>query len=411
MKKIKKALFVLFALTPAVALLSGCGEETSEETSSTTQIDPDFHVDKNLIFGMDDIYWQEYSWKGISYTLEHQLFESLGVKSVRFWAHATWMLSNPTKVNEKNYQIARDSLDEIKDKGYQIIGLNHGSFKTEYIGETNSTVSSAKPPRDLSEGSKYRRWLEDYETSWYNLVNLFPEITIWEIDNETNNTDFMSRVGGGQFSKYQMAQITYDMMYYGSRGIHRANPNAVTVMGGLVVRGAENFLEDLYNMIYNVDGAGVWDSNNPDDYFQCACWHPYMSGFNKKSFINVNNSIYEVIKRREGKDKRVFLTEAGINDSNYSNNEELCAQYIVDMYEAVRDDLYYVESLHYYRMWDLEGKRYGLFTDPTQKREVGDYNIAAPKPAAFAFQKMTGATGDLHIYENYVLEHGVPPKP
>ena len=404
-----KKIIAAISIVSAVLTLPGCNQ--NHKKSEQPGPDSDFKVDKSLIYGMDDIYWQEYSWKGISYTKEHELFEALGVKSIRFWAHATWMLSSPTKVNEKQYQIARDSLDEIKDKGYQIIGLNHSSFKNDYIGETNSTTTTAKPPRDLTEGSKYRKWLEDYETSWYNLVTLFPEIKIWEIDNETNNTDFMKRVGGGQFSKHEMAEITYDMMYFGSKGIHRANPEAVTVMGGLVVRGAENFLEDLYDMILNVDGKGFWDSTNPDDYFQCACWHPYMSGFNKKSFIKTNNSIYEVVKRREGKDKRVFLTEAGINDSNYSNNEELCAQYIVDMYEAVRDDLYYVESLHYYRMWDLDGARYGLFTDPTEKRLTDDSNLAAPKPAAFAYQKMTGATGDLHIYENLVLENGVPPKP
>ena len=66
-------------------------------------------------------------------------------------------------------------MDEIKDKGYQIIGLNHGSFKNDYIGETNSTAATAKPPRDLKEGSRYLKWLEDYETSWYTLVNLFPD--------------------------------------------------------------------------------------------------------------------------------------------------------------------------------------------------------------------------------------------
>ena len=74
------------------------------------------------------------------------------------------------------------------------------------------------------------------------------------------------------------------------------------------------------------------------------------------------------------------------------------------------DDLYYVESLHYYRMWDLDGSRYGLFTNPLEPRQSDDSNMAAPKPAAFAYQNMTGATGDLHIYENYILENGVPAK-
>ena len=388
--------FLTLLLLPLL-LVTSCNKQEEPEEKP-------FEVDKQFVYGMTDIGWQEYEWSHISFTEQHKLYDALGVKSVRFWTHATWVLKDPYTVNEAGYKTARDSFNEIKDKGYLIIGLSHGSFKRMYLGQDNSSKGSAKPPRDLKEGSNYLKWLQEYEDSWYTLVGLFPEIEYWEIDNETNNTDFMSRVGGGQFSKVEMAQITYDMMYFASRGIHRANPNAKTVMGGLVMKGLEDFLENLYDLILNGD---QWDSTNPDDYFQVACWHPYMEGFNKKRFINLNNSIYEVVKRREGKDKKVFLTEAGFNDTNYNLNEEKIGQYVKDMYQAAKDDLYYVESLCYYRMWDLDSGRYGLFTNPTKLREGENApNKAAPKPAAYAYQEVAGGSGDLQSFEKYILENG-----
>ncbi len=398
MKKIR-----LLLLLPTVLLSTSC------EPFKKRNDDQNFSVDKSLIFGMDDIYWQEKQWSHISFTQEHKLFKALGVKSIRFWAHATWMLSDPTTVDQKQYQVARDSLDQIKDEGYQIIGMNHGSFKRNYT-EQYATTATAKPPRDLTPGSRYLKWLEDYEQSWYTLVQLFPEITYWEIDNETNNVDFMTKVGGGQFSQDEMAQITYDMMYFGSKGIHRGNPNAITVMGGLVVKSAATFIDKLYDLIYNVDNKGHWDSNNPDDYFQCAAWHPYMSGFSKRGFISINNEIYDVVKKREGKDKKVFLTEAGINDTNYSNDEAKCARFVKEMYEAARDDLYYVEAMHYYRMWDLDGARYGLFADPTKAREASanETNLrrGAAKAAAYAYQEIAGGSGDLNTFADYIELNG-----
>ena len=401
--KFKKS-FILSALT--VLALCSCGG--GEVSSSTSQEDKfDIPIDKSLVYGMTDIYWQEYSWSNISYTEEHKLFEALGVKSIRFWAHATWLLKDPETLDETGYGLARASFEQIKDKGYQIIGLNHGSFKNMYKGEQKYSVASSKPPRDLTEGSKYRQWLDDYEKSWFTVVNNMKEITYWEIDNETNNGAFMPRVGGGQFSKAEMAEITYDMMYFASRGIHRANPNAITVMGGLIVEGIENFLNDIYDLIE----SNTWGTTNPDDFFQIAAWHPYMQGFGKQRFINMNNNIYKVIRDREGKHKKVFFTEAGFDDNLYNNNEEKMAEYLKEMYDATKNDLPYVETLHYFRMWDedtaTKPTRWGLFTDPTKQREgANPPNRAAPKPAAFAYQEIAGGTGDLHSYENYIIEHG-----
>lgn len=39
---------------------------------------------------------------------------------------------------------------------------------------------------------------------------------------------------GEKLSTQELAALSADMLFYASRGIHRANPNAVTVMGGIV---------------------------------------------------------------------------------------------------------------------------------------------------------------------------------
>ena len=60
------------------------------------------------------------------------------------------------------------------------------------------------------------------------------------------------------------------MLYFASKGIHRANKDAITIMGGLVIDTAETFLEYIYD---NIEADDAY-SNYYDDYFQVAAWHP-----------------------------------------------------------------------------------------------------------------------------------------
>ena len=381
--------------------------EPPEEKPSEPVPEP-FEVDKTLTFGMTDICFQEYSWAGVDYHYSHALFEMLGVKSVRFWAHATEVLKDPMTVNENNYKLYREMFDDIKGK-FQIIGMSHTNFHKDYDGLVNSNSGSAKPPRDLTAGSKYLKWLDDYETSWYTLVSLFPEIEYWEIDNECNNIDFMHRIGSGvEFTIDQMAEIYYDMSYRASLGIHRANPDAKTVMGGIVTwtsptGSPQDWLNHLYDLI---EIKETWPSNNPDDFFQVACWHPYRSYINAEDYKEENDDIYNVIKYREGKDKKVFLTEAGFNEEWSQYTEQRQADDLEIMYEVVKK-LPYVESLHYYRMYDekMSAKaRFGLFTNHREINTKTNYPMAHPKKSAYKYQELAGGHGNLKIYENHLLE-------
>ena len=191
------------------------------------------------------------------------------------------------------------------------------------------------------------------------------------------------------------------MLYFASLGIHEANPEANTIMGGLITSSAEQFLQMIYDNIYADD---AW-SNYPDDYFQIACWHPYMDAFTESKFKRTNDDIYNVIKTNEKKDKKVFLTEFGWSEVNVSINR--INEFIPKAYKVL-NELSYVESAHYFRPFDNLGstwgaaseKQFGLFTDPvTHGADNSNEILAAPKITAYTYQTMAGGEGSLTIYQ------------
>lgn len=365
-------------------------------------------ANKEYIYGMGDLAWSEYSWnpegKKIDYKQTSKLMNTMGVKSVRVWLHCNWLMNDPNTYNEKGLALAKDIVSDLDSYGFQLIGMNHSNFHKS--GYSNSSSTVAKPARDLSDGSYYLTWLDEYETTWYNIVKEFPTITYWEIDNESNIDTFFEKLGGGSFSLREKAAIYTDMLYFASKGIHRANKDAITVMGGLVIDTAEAFLEYIYD---NIEADDAY-SNYYDDYFQVAAWHPYMDTFTKEKFKRTNDDIYAVIKNREGKDKKVFLTEFGFSEGAVSvANQE---KYIKDAYDVMKDELPYVESCHYFRMYDNLGstwgsskeKTFGLYTDPTDKGMInaeGKYQNEVkgnPKTTAYVYQNMAGGSGSLTFY-------------
>lgn len=387
----RKLLFLLALSVIGPTMLGGCSQVEEKPIS-----------DKQYIYGMTDLSGQE----DVDYHYTHKLYKNMGVKSVRLWLHCNWVMKSPTEYSPSGLTKMRAIYDDLKQGGFQIIAMNHSNFHK--TGEINSSKTTAKPHRDLSEGSYYLEWLNDLETTYYNLVSAFPDIEYWEIDNECNNDDFMPALGGVNFDLEEKAEVYYDMMYFASRGIHRANPNAKTVMGGLIVSNASSFLETIYDCI---EGKDSW-STNPDDYFQVGCWHPYLVNYNHEQFVTINNKIYNVIKKREGKDKKVFLTEIGWSENTGVKIEDQCS-YISDMYKTCKDDLPYVESAHYFRMYDEYAstwgsdaeKTFGLFYDPITEKvtETGEkIYLAQPKSTAYIYQQCSGGSGDLNIYKDFL---------
>lgn len=402
----KKHLFALASLCGAVLVLTACNNPAVSSSISKdfgSNYDPEnAMVDKSKIFGMCDLSWSDSSWSGINWEDEHQLIENLGAKSVRVWLHSNWLMTDPNTYNPTGLSLAHAIVDDWTNRGFQIIGMNHSNFHPS--GYKNSSSTTAKPERDTAEGSLYSQWLEDYETTWNHIVSEFPNVHYWEIDNEDNNDVFFDKLSGGTFSLQQKAEIYTDMLFRASKGIHEANPNAVTVMGGLIIDTAESFLQMIYNNIFSGDFGSMY----ADDYFQVACWHPYMANFNEKLFVSTNNDIYQVIKDNEEKDKKVFLTECGFSEVSVSPSK--ITQFVPQMYALCRDKLPYVESLHYFRMFDDLGstwgssaeKTFGLFTDPRSHGADGtNLLLGAPKTSAMAYQEAAGGSGSLTVYQDH----------
>ena len=400
--KLKNALLGIACLTALCACGTNAGGTSSMDYGD--HYDPkNAVVDKKFIFGMGDLSWSEKSWTEIDWQQTHALMNNLGVSSVRVWLHCNWVMSNSTTYHQKGLDLAKQIVSSHVQAGRQIIGMNHSNFHK--AGYKNSSSTTAKPSRDMNEGSYYLEWLADYETTWFNLVSAFPEIEYWEIDNEDNNDVFFPRLEGGNFSLREKADIYTDMLYYASRGIHRANPNAKTILGGLVLSGAETFLQYLYDNIASGDFGSIY----PDDYFQIACWHPYMPNFNRKLFLETNDGIYGVIKQNEKKDKKVFFTEMGFSEADVSAKR--IAEFVPALYTLCKEELPYLESVHYFRMydaldstWGSSGeKTFGLFTDP-KSHGVDNENptLAAPKTSAYKYQEVAGGTGSLTLYQDKI---------
>ena len=345
---------------------------------------------------------------------EIKLLKNLGVTSMRFWLQTNTYLYSPTRVNEEKCARAHNFLAKLIEADIMVVGVNHTNFN-------NGTNSSGKPARDLSNGSYYVEWLEDYYTTWKTLVTEFPEVTYWEIDNEVNNTDFMkNQYGESLLDQQDMADVATDIFYYASRAIHDANPNAKSVMGGLVglLSGRiKTFMEKLYVNIQSGEFGYFYGkedkknaSKNADDYFEIACWYPYMEGvFSKKLFKQANDEIYEVILKNEKKHKKVIFSEVGFSNRDYK--ETVSAKYVKNMFEVLQT-MPYVEQVHYYKMFDYADplkywtktiSRYGLFYDPDPSREYTNnendliVEAGAPKPAAYAFQEAAGGSGEINL--------------
>ncbi len=371
-------------------------------------------VDQTHLFGVCGLLIQNYWNTGLPWKESIDLYDALGVKTVRNWMHINWLLSDPTTVKTDVADWIHDSLKHQIDLGMRPIGVSFANLHPD--GYVNSSVGSARPARDLTEGSMYMQWLNDYEQSWYTMATEFPEVMFWEIDNENNNPAFCVKLDGGQFSKSQAAAIFTDMLFFASRGIHRANPKATTIMGGLTPETAAGFFQLMYDCIF---AEGSW-SPYPDDYFQIAAWHPFSDGLNASNATSLNTwltqqkRIYDVIKKNEGKDKKVFFTAVGWSD--ISTGEKAKLANIEALYTLAKTELKFVESIFLFRPFDysnatwasVKEKTFGLFNDPTDVmpgKTAEEYVLGAPKEAAYLYQRLAGGTGDLTIMQKWAVEN------
>lgn len=392
-KKIKNIISLLCAAALAVSVCA-CKKDDNASLS--------YEADQKYVYGMDYIVYEGIG-NGIDYVKAFELMKNLGVKSIRHWMHCDWFFDYKLNRNEANIALMHDILREAAKYDFQLVGMNHNNFN--FSGKT-----VAKLARDVSADSEYIKWLNLYEQTWYELAKEFPEINIWEIDNETNNVDFMPNAAGGQFSLQEMTDISTDLFYYGTKGVKRANPKAQTVMGGFVTWCGEEFLRGVYENIKS--GSFGEGSTDPDDYFDCLAWHPYTSMFNKQKFIEDNKAIYDIAMQYEKRAKKVYFTEVGGWD--HAQNSTKCAQYVKDLYDAIKSDLPFVEAAHYYRAFDNiidNGNNWGLFHDPNPERIDNLFgtsqraNPGSPKLSAYTYQEIAGGSGSLELLTTFLTDN------
>ncbi|MGN1077286.1 MAG: hypothetical protein ACI4ST_02105 [Candidatus Gallimonas sp.] len=425
MRHLKESAALLCAAVLSCAALSGCG-------SDSLPLDAQHGIaDQSNLYGMCYL-MEERSADSLDVETEVRLMRNLGVKTVRQWMHFSHFMKSPTELKENCTTTTNmhELLAACEEAGILNIGMNHHNFCTT---RTKASATAKPFARDVSDGSEYVQWLNDYYLSWYTLVSEFPEVEYWEIDNEVNNPGFMTDAAGqSSYSVKQMAEIATDMFYYASRAIHDANPEAKTIMGGLTEpnglgRGnTANFLQMLYDNVASGEYGYFYGredraaaSRDPDDYFMIACWHPYMQDFNRQHFIEINNEYYEIILKNERKHKKVFFTEIGWNDDSVGG-ESVSIRYLEEMYEAVAS-MPYVETVNVFKLYDngtlnnWDGPYYqywGLFHDadpahvyvPCSKTTDG-INIGAdgycitgaPKNKAYAYQRLAGGSGSLDL--------------
>ena len=336
-----------------------------------------------------------------------QAINALGARTVRHFIHLYDVLKDPYTVNEEALAVHRDIVEKAYENGIEVIGQSHKHFNG-YKGD-----SIAVPERDMTEGSAYIEFLLLYEQSWYTMVREFPEITYWEIGNEWNNDVFMHPFDynekGTVYTFSEKADIATDMLYYASRGIKRANPDAVTMMGGLVDfektgwGNAKGFLKIIYENI----ASGDWPSPNPDDYFETLGWHPYNhDAVWSDSWVTHNIEIYELIKEYEGHDKPIFFTEMGYSDHGDPEKEAHRAELLKKTMNVIKEEMPFVKCVCWFRLYNDQSAygwapasaemeaNFGLFTEPDKD------GYFSPKLTGKAYQELTGSTSDLEQFSH-----------
>jgi len=251
----------------------------------------------------------------------------------RVWMSIDWCIDkvgDSFVINEVGCAIFKQEVAGLQAQGITVVAM-HDGFSPEVTGIDPATEPvfgrGTIPLRDMTPGSDYQTFLNNYETAWNLLADYFPEIKYWETGNEPNVYPFLKGEGSHYFNFQEKVDITTDLMYRSNKGIKRANSNAFIFMPGLAAVDQNDQL-DLDAVKYFVEGlyqnieSGNWPSSNSRDYFDGACWHPYYFEFVNpdwvqlqpdQTWVDYNNNIYQVFVNH-GDNIPVLFSEFGFTD-------------------------------------------------------------------------------------------------
>lgn len=424
MKKLA-CLFLSFLL-----LALGCtggedpGTNPDEESPPYYAENDHLTVDKSRLYGIAEPFWEkkenseEFQVKGFDKEVMTGHLEALGTTSVRFMFPQK-IFKKYAMYGENDFEIELDSEIEaylkeclalLSDAGVKHI-IGEAAIYPKPQGFAGGYLSLTVPSR---EEKCYADWCALLSELWRTLAASFPEITYWEMGNETNCYSYMSPVSG-RFSFEEQAAINTDLMYYASKGIRAGNPNAYTVTPGWTSLGTMTeyadsltdvgysiplFLEQIYKNIASGEFPyGETKSTEIEDYFQCIGYHPYEYR-DWSGWVEGNERVFEVIDKYDTVARKVLLTEMGWPD--YGDPEEMAKQeiWIAELYERCAA-MPQVETVCYFRLYDCAyasqwgsgaERSFGLFTEPEEEG-----GVFAPKQKAVVLQEIFGGTKPLEI--------------
>lgn len=391
---------------------AGCSDDQ-------TPSDPYADIDKSLLYGMDEPLYETGAGgssltqvRGFDLDTTVDLVSMLGAKSFRFRI-PTGFIQSPSQYDAEIYEYLQSASEKFREAGVTNL-IGQASLFPAYTGFRPDSASSVPRPED----ENYGEWMEAVTEMWQAVAELFPEITQWEMGNEFNTNTFFHpngyqsiagslEEGSGGFTWEEKVVVVTDYMYYAAKGITAANPENIAVMPGLAavslnIKNIEYFIEDVYARIESGEAPyGETKSTDPDDYFGALCWHPYSKEIDE-SWLQSQQSVYDVVIANGDEGKKVIFSELGFSDGGVADVEALQIGYTELVFKYCENDLPFVESVLSFRLYQSEYAAtwggsaetyYGFFREPT-----GDKGFS-PKDKAYKLQEIYGGTGDLAKYE------------
>lgn len=336
------------------------------------------------LFGVGEPITFRYVLENLSLQQSFETLQLFGVRRLREWTWMDALLVGPTTLNQTFAETLNLVILEMITRNITVMGMAH-DFPSWMTGIDGN--QQAVPYRDTTLGSGYMEFLEKYRESWKTLAAAFPNIMFWEIGNEFNIDKFLHPPDfpKSNFSLEEKADITTDLLYYGSLGIHEGNSKAKTVLCGLApdpdINGIGVFLEKLYTNIK----SGRWPSTDPDDYFQIACWHPYIPNEEPKilNWVIPNKAVYNVMEGNGDGDKRVFFSEFGYSDC-YTSQENI-SKYLLEAFQLARDNFQWLETIYWFRLIEPEPATVSEDNPPGYGLISIDWTW---KPVAYSYQSL-----------------------
>ena len=421
-KRWKKTASLALATMFTVTLFAGC---TLEKNNGASKL-PAFNR-AEYFYGAGELASEvgpKNDWRDEGVTMEWtaNTAKALGTQAQRVWMHLNTVIKRAETSNELS--LIRSECDRyheyfarLKAAGVKrILVMNH-----RYIypyGYNPGTTATA--PEPLKDPEVYKQWLEMYSKCYRMLAIEFPEIDFWECGNEFDLDSFLHKSDynvdkmNSLYPVGEAAAITADLCYAANKGVKSVDEYNFIVLPGMSQYAKEAYFESIYTAIESKKYPTIEDSyvTNPDEYFDIIAWHCYPLNTKAYSgdfddamdtFKNRCISLYDVAKRHDDGEKRVWITEIGVTEASMgevglAETQALTAEYSMKMLDIVEKDMPFVETCFWFRYSNCYSRyvsesenSFGLFYSPDDV-----INRGKPKPVAIAlYQRIHGENADL----------------